>query len=95
MPKYCEHGILLEEAPRECPACITDHDLIQRETIRQLRATIDRLRAELAEAREPDCRLCMNIMGCQVTAPDAITCRDGSEYFAAAPLRMYEKEGKV
>ena len=45
MAKLCEHGYFLEVAPRSCPKCRTDLDLIQREEIATLKATISRLRA--------------------------------------------------
>ena len=38
MAKLCEHGYFLEVAPRSCPKCRTDIDLIQREEIATLRA---------------------------------------------------------
>ena len=40
MAKLCEHGYFLEVAPRSCPKCRTDCDLIQREEIATLRASI-------------------------------------------------------
>ena len=52
MAKLCEHGYFLDVAPRSCPKCRTDLDLIQREEISTLKATISRLRAELAEWRK-------------------------------------------
>jgi len=51
MAKLCEHGYFLEVAPRSCPKCRTDLDLIQREEISTLKATISRLRAELEECK--------------------------------------------
>ena len=44
MAKLCDHGYFLEVAPRSCPKCRTDIDLIQREEIAALKATISRLR---------------------------------------------------
>jgi len=67
--------------------------------IRALTTERDRLRAELAEARKPDCRFCVFRFPLKDTC--AIDdCVDGSRYKAfepavLAPLRLYEKEGKV
>ncbi len=43
MAKLCDHGYFLEVAPRSCPKCRTDIDLIQREEIATLKVTISRL----------------------------------------------------
>ena len=52
MAKLCEHGYFLEVAPRSCPKCRTDLDLIQREEIATLKVTISRLRDALTAAAE-------------------------------------------
>jgi len=54
MAKLCDHGYFLEVAPRSCPKCRTDIDLIQREEIAALKATISRLR-EYAR-HDPSCK---------------------------------------
>ena len=46
MAKLCDHGYFLEVAPRSCPKCRTDLDLIQREEIAALKSTISRLTSE-------------------------------------------------
>ena len=47
------------------------------------------------EARKPDCRTCREVTGCCTTPPPMLSCVNGSHYFAAAPVRLYGKEGKV
>jgi len=66
------------------------------------RATISRLRAELTEARKPDCRTCAYIrtdngdFDCGRFWIDRDFCVNGNKYKATIyPLRLYEKEGKV
>ena len=63
---------------------------------------ITRLRAELAEARKPDCRTCAYIrtdngdFDCGRFWIDRDFCVNGNKYKATIyPLRLYEKEGKV
>ena len=56
MAKLCEHGYFLEVAPRSCPKCRTDLDLIQREEIATLKVTISRLREYVRDcAKNWDC----------------------------------------
>lgn len=43
MARLCDHGYFWEVAPRSCPKCRTDIDLIQREEIATLKVTISRL----------------------------------------------------
>ena len=68
---------------------------------------IERLRAELAEARRPDCTLCthvtvndsMNAFECGYNNTGAGTVCIGGDKFIKdhndGPVRLYEKEGKV
>lgn len=71
---------------------------IQDAATKPLHAEIKCLRAELTEARKPDCRFCVFRFPLKDTC--AIDdCVDGSRYKAfgpavLAPLRLYEKEGQ-
>lgn len=57
-----------------------------------------RLRAELAEARKPDCRTCVHFsedyeQGHEcLLAGGPFTCTNGEFYKRADPMRLYEKE---
>ena len=59
---------------------------------------IERLRAELAEARKPDCHSCnwfnARDVSCVLEGGES-ECVNGDNYEYADPLRLYEKEGKV
>jgi len=63
------------------------------------RATISRLRAELTEARKPDCRMCSYFMPrVRACCVPGIDCNNGDRFediFNTEPVRLYEKEGKV
>jgi hypothetical protein len=60
----------------------------------------DRLRAELVEARKPDCRTCVHFsedyeQGHEcLLAGGPFPCTNGEFYKRADPVRLYEKEGK-
>jgi hypothetical protein len=63
--------------------------------------TIRSLRAELADARAPDCRLCRHLgiaskptgleYECILAGTNA-ACADGHKYTGLIPVRLYEKE---
>jgi hypothetical protein len=55
-----------------------------------------RLRAELAEARKPDCRTCVYYYMPLRSCGARNGCTAGDAYSpASTPVRLYEKEGKV
>ena len=55
---------------------------------------IDRLRAELAELRKPDCFRCAYWFACRTLIKD--DCGGGDKFVPKRdPVRLYEKEGKV
>lgn len=66
---------------------------------------IDRLRAELAEARKPDCRMCVFRFPlkntCALDEGSSSPCIGGSRFqfieptMTDEPVRLYEKEGEV
>jgi hypothetical protein len=70
---------------------------------RAMEQEITRLRAELADARAPDCRLCRHLgiaskptgleYECILAGTNA-ACADGHKYTGLIPVRLYEKGGK-
>ena len=55
---------------------------------------IDRLRAELTEARKPDCFICAYWFACRTDLKN--DCSGGDKFTRKRdPVRLYEKEGKV
>jgi len=62
-------------------------------------AALESLRAELTEARKPDCRMCSYFMPrVHACCVPGIDCNNGDRFediFNTEPLRLYEKEGKV
>lgn len=83
------------------PQC-TAHDFVMTssatEIVRALEQSwtqIDQLRAELAEAKKPDCRLCEHFddwdIDC-VLRGTAAACVAGHNYLGSTPVRLYERE---
>lgn len=49
-----------------------------------------RLRAELAEAKKPDCRMCSEFTACLMNGEGEL-CKDGDAYTPTDPVRLYER----